>query len=204
MTRPARRGAPPAGERLTRGTVITRATALIERDGAAAFSLRSLAKELNVRPAALYNHVEGLDDLLDAVAARFLAGFELTAADEHWPSWIRAVASRLHGHLRARPELTHLALSRGPDTAAGPALMHRFLEHLVSAGVSRAVAHLAWHTVLTVVIGSVQQEHARNRDRTDTFDAVLAVAMNGLVTIAHRDPDDRATALLHDHAVGRA
>lgn len=182
--------------------MITSATDLIEREGAAAFSLRALAKDLNVRPAALYNHVENLDDLLDTIAARFVAGFDLTATEQPWPDWVRAVATKLHRHLGSRPELANLALSRAPDTAAGPALMHRFHEHLESEGVSRTVAHLAWHAVLTVVIGSVHQANARNRDQTDTFDAVLAVIVDGLVDTASRRPDDRTTALLANHMHG--
>ncbi|MCR6488937.1 TetR/AcrR family transcriptional regulator [Amycolatopsis sp. OK19-0408] len=200
MTTPGRRrGAPPAGERLTRDKVLDRATELIERDGVPAFSLRSLAKELDVRPAALYNHVDGLDDLLTTITTRFLAGFDLTEADEPWPDWVCIVASGMHRRMLARPELTGLMLSRAPMTAAGPALMRRFLDRLVSAGVSRATAHIAWHTVLTVVIGSVQQERARHRKQEDTFQAVLTVAVNGLVTAAAGPPDDQALALLDDH-----
>ena len=196
MTRPARRrGAPPAGERLTRDDVIAAATELIERGGT--FSLRSLAAALNVRPAALYNHVTGLDDLLDAVTARFVESLDVDAdAGEPWPDWVRATATRLHERMRAHPELTRLVLSRAPATPAGPALMRGFTARLESAGVSPAVAHVAWHAALTVVIGSVQQEHARNRDQTDTFDAVLAVVLAGL---AAATPDERNRALLANH-----
>ncbi|MFE0023732.1 TetR/AcrR family transcriptional regulator [Amycolatopsis sp. NPDC059021] len=202
MTSPGRRrGAPPAGQRLTRDKVIDTATGLIERDGVDAFSLRSLAKELDVRPAALYNHVAGLDDLLAAVAAGFLAGFELAETAASWPDWVRAVASGMRRRMLARPALAGLALSRAPATTAGPALMRRFLDHLTAAGVSPATAHVAWHAVLTVVIGSVQQERARDRDQADTFEAVLGVTVDGLVAAASGPPDDQALALLGNHAV---
>lgn len=201
MTRPAdrRRGAPPAGQRLTRATVITRATALIERVGLAAFSLRALATELNVRPAALYNHVAGLDDLLEAVTGRFVATFDLPADEQPWPAWIATTATGLRARMLARPELTDLLLARAPATTAGPAFLHRFLNHLQAAGVSRAVAHVAWHAVMIVVIGSVQQERARNRDHGDTFEAVLAIALDGITAAATQPPDNHAIALLANH-----
>ena len=45
-------------------------------------------------------------------------------------------------------------------------------DRLVSAGLDRAVAHVAWHAVFTVAVGSVLQEQARNADREPTFEAV--------------------------------
>ncbi|WP_162293040.1 TetR/AcrR family transcriptional regulator [Actinophytocola xinjiangensis] len=195
-----RRGAPPAGERLTRDTVVARASDLIERDGGDTFSLRALAKDLNVQPAALYNHVTGLADLLDAVAGRFVADLDLhlTEPDTHWADWLRTVASTLYQRMSAQPELTGLVLARAPRTAAGPALLHGVIDRLEAGGLTRAVAHLAWHAVLTTVVGSLSQERARNRHRTDTFDAVLAVVITGLTGASTRD-DDQVTRLLVDH-----
>lgn len=176
--------------------MIGTASDLIERDSAAAFSLRALAKELDVRPAALYNHVTALDDLLDAVAARFLSGFNVAEATRPWPDWVRATATQLHERMLAHPELTDLILSRAPAVAAGPALLRDFEDHLVAGGLPHPVAHLAWHTVLTTVIGSVRQERARGRTHSDTFEAVLEVAIAGLVAT---DADHRAVALIAEH-----
>lgn len=198
MTTPSRRrGAPPAGKRLTRDAVIATATEVIERDGVGSFSLRSLAKELDVRPGALYNHVTGLHDLLDEVTARFLAGLELPEIDDQWPDWLRATATQLHDRMLARPELTGLLLSRAPAIPAGPALLRQFHDRLEASGVAAPTAHLAWHTILTVVIGSVQQERARNRSGTETFEAVLDITLTGLVSAAANGPDERTRAL-HD------
>ena len=195
-----RRGAPPAGRRLTRDAVLERAEALIERDGRVEFSLRSLARELDVRPAALYNHVEGRDDLLDAVAARFVGGFEVVAVGEQeWPRWIRSVALDWLGRMRQRPELAELMLTRAPGTAAGTAFLRNFVGELSAAGVDRATAHVAWHAVLSTVIGFAQQERLRSADRTGTFEAVLDVVLAGIVAAAGTEPTGRALALLRAH-----
>ncbi|MEM9133170.1 MAG: TetR/AcrR family transcriptional regulator [Actinomycetota bacterium] len=54
--------------RLTRDRIVAVALDLIERHGHDALSLRSLAAELEVTAPALYDHVDGKDDLLRAVA----------------------------------------------------------------------------------------------------------------------------------------
>jgi TetR/AcrR family tetracycline transcriptional repressor len=195
-----RRGAPPAGQRLTRDTVISQAAQLIARDGLATFTLRSLANSLEVAPNALYNHVRSRDDLLDAVADRFVAGITLPAGQQPWPDWVRTAAAGLRAQLTKQPGVTELLLARAGSTAAGPKVLARFLDRLVSAGLDPAVAHVAWHAVLTAVIGSVAQEQARATDGEPTFQAVLDITMAGLLAAARQPPSARATALLDAHA----
>lgn len=195
-----RRGAPPAGQRLTREAVLTRAEHLIDRDGWTAFSLRSLARELDVRPAALYNHVADREDLLQAVTSRFVADFTLAeAGDRAWPDWVRSVAVDLHRRMVDHPRRAELLLASGPGRPAGIGFLRRFLDDLGSAGVDRATAHLIWHVLMTVVLGTVQMEKARGEDPAGSFDAVLDVALDGITALAARLPGDRLIALLHAH-----
>lgn len=198
-----RRGAPPLGERLSRDTVVTRAGELIERDGLTAFSVRALAEELGVRPNALYNHVRNRDDLLDAVTERFVATIRLPAAARAWPDTVRDTAVELRSQLARHPARTELLLARAGSTGAGPAVLHGFLETLTAAGVDRALAHVAWHAVLTAVVGSVQQQRARDGDRGQTFEAVLDIVLAGLAAAAGEPPSDRATALLRQHRLAQ-
>lgn len=196
-----RRGAPPAGQRLTRDTVITRATEAIARDGLATFSMRGLADVLDVAPNALYNHVESREDLLDAVTERFIAGMRLPAGEQPWAGWVRTVATALRAQLLERPGLTELMLSRAGATTTGPELLGRFLDRLQSQGLDRATAHLAWHAVLTVVVGSLRQDRARKRDKDATFQAVLDLTITGLAAAARRPASPRAVALLEAHTL---
>jgi TetR/AcrR family tetracycline transcriptional repressor len=194
------RGAPPAGQRLSREAVLARAELLIDRDGCSAFSLRSLARELDVRPAALYNHVANREELLQAVTDRFVAGFAVSGADDRpWPEWVRTVAADLRRRMLSHPERAELVLTRAPGSAAGHAFLQRFLEELTAAGVNRATAHVVWHVVLTVVIGMVQVERPHGADPAGTFDAVLDVALHGIVAAADRQPTEQALALLRAH-----
>lgn len=56
---------------LQKNTIIQAAIKLIEKYGISQFSMGKLAKQLNVKTASLYNHVESMDKLLEAV------GFEV-------------------------------------------------------------------------------------------------------------------------------
>lgn len=194
-----RRGAPPAGERLTREAVISQAAGMIAREGLAGFSLRSLAESLGVAPNALYNHVDNRDDLLDAVTDRYLSTLQLPAGDQPWAAWARRMAVELRSQLIDHPGLTELLLARAGTTSTGPGTLEGFLDRLVAGGVDRAVAHVAWHALLTVVVGSLAQDRARGTDREATFEAVLDITMAGLLTAAQQPPSPQLRALLDTH-----
>lgn len=193
------RGAPPRGERLSREVVVARARELIAADGLDAFSLRRLAEALGVAPNALYNHVRNREDLFDAVTEQVVAEIRLPAGDQPWPDWVRAVATDLRSQLLARPGLTELVLARAGSTTTGPHVLAGFLDRLEAAGLDRAVAHVAWHTMLTLVVGSLTEDRARPGRGDPTFEAVLDIAITGLRATAQHPPSAQATALLQAH-----
>jgi TetR/AcrR family tetracycline transcriptional repressor len=199
-TGPRARGAPPLGRRLSREAVVTRAGELIERDGLGGFSLRELARDLDVRPAALYNHVAGREELLDAVTARFIGDLALPdLGDGGWVAWTRGVAVELRRRFTERPALGELMVARAPDVEAGPLYQARVFAGLQAAGLSRADAHLAWHVVYTVVVGTAAQQRARGEDPADTFGLVLDVTLAGLAAEVDRGTSERTHALHEAH-----
>ena len=207
-TRPSaarRRGAPPAGERLSRQAVVEAARDLISEHGYGGFSLRTLAGTLGVRPAALYNHVRDRDDLLDAVAEQFVGTFELPGGDGEWPHWVGQVARGLRTHMRTHPHLTAVVLGRASAGPARPALLRRFMARLAGAGVDPATAHAGWHALLHVVVGAVSLEDARERVPDDRmpddndFETTLELLIEGLLAAASRPAGERSVALLRAH-----
>jgi len=194
-----RRGAPPADQRLTRQAVVERAAELIETHGLSAFSLRALAAKLDVRPSALYNHVSNLDELLSAVVADAVADIDLTDHPGPWQEWLRHLAVDIRAWLLERPNTAGLILERAGSTNAGPELLNRVTERLSTAGVDRTVAHMAWHTVFTVVVGTVQQDLARHVYTDGTFEAVLDIAIEGLVATTARPIDPDLRKLVRSH-----
>ena len=143
----------------------------------------------------------GREDLLAAVAERRLAAFELPPAAEPWTEWLRAVGLALHRWLGLRPMLTGVVLAHVGGTRAGPELLRTVLDRLEAAGVDRATGHLAWHAVLTVVLGSVQQEHTRGRP-DDSFPAVLDLVVGAVAASAEDSPGAAARDLLRRHPLG--
>lgn len=198
-----RRGAPPYGHRLTRDRVIAKAAELITDQGMDGFSLRQLADVLDVAPNALYNHIRDREELLDAVTDSVLADIQLPAVEQSWQEWIATVAGDLRCQLLAHRGLTELILARAGSTAAGSDVLSGFLDQLETAGVDRAVAHVAWHAVLTAVVGSLAQDRA-DPDRGDlTFDTVLELVVSGLQTAAEQPPSAHASALLEAHPLAQ-
>lgn len=57
------------GAVLSRDKIVHRALELAGSEGFVALSMNRLAKDLDVTPKALYNHVQGRQDVIDAVAA---------------------------------------------------------------------------------------------------------------------------------------
>ena len=53
---------------LDRATIVAAAVDLVNREGREALSLTRLAQELGVQTPSLYNHIDGLPALLDALA----------------------------------------------------------------------------------------------------------------------------------------
>lgn len=196
-----RRGAPPVGRRLTRQAVVARAGEVIARDGLAAFSLRGLAADLGVGAGALYNHVRDRDDLLDAVAERFVMTFDLPDADLAWPQWLREVARRMRRHMLAHPHLADMVVTRRPHGPGRRPLLRRFVGHLEAGGVDPATAHVAWHALLHLLVGAVLQERGAQRDGTEVFEATLDVVVEGVVAVAGRPADARAAALAREHGL---
>lgn len=70
------RGGGAGNRSLDRETIVQEALRAIDRDGAQSLSMRSLAHHLGVVPMALYRHVSGREDLLEAVVALLLDGVQ--------------------------------------------------------------------------------------------------------------------------------
>jgi TetR/AcrR family tetracycline transcriptional repressor len=132
-----------------------------------------------------------------------VAGIRLPAGQQPWPDWLRAAAVSLRAQLTGRPGLTELILARAGASAAGPDALARFLDRLTSAGIHRALAHVAWHALLTVTVGSLAQEQARGKDQAATFEAVLDLTITGLLAAAQQPPTPQAMALLKEHELAR-
>jgi AcrR family transcriptional regulator len=150
-------GARSPGQRagLTRARVIAEAGSLLAEDGFANLSMRRLAQRLGVAPNALYSHVSGRTDLLDALLDETLA--EVKAPDATPGDWRRGVETimrRTYTVLLAHPDLVPLYLAR--RGARGPravALGEAILALLARGGIEGEPAREALRALIIHTIG---------------------------------------------------
>ena len=120
---------------LTRAAVLETAHALLAEEGLEALSMRALARRLGVAPNALYSHVPGKTELVDALLDDRLSLVEEPAADA--PDPIEALAALMtstYEVLLTRPDLVPLYLSRqgsrGPNAVRLGVTMDALLARL--------------------------------------------------------------------------
>jgi TetR/AcrR family transcriptional regulator, tetracycline repressor protein len=150
----AARRAPGQRAGLTREAVMAAAHAALAQDGVDGLSMRRLAQRLGVAPNALYSHVTGRDDLIDALLDDTLS--EVRPPDPRrgdWRTGIEAIMRRTYAVLVAHPDLVPLYLAR--RGARGPravALGEAMRELLARGGIegdeaSQAMRALIIHTI---------------------------------------------------------
>lgn len=145
---------------LTRQRVVEAAIALIDDAGLPGFSVRALARRLNVYPAALYWHVGGdKTNLLAEISGSLIASL-MRSEDlpEDWRDTIRILFQRfrasVHQHPRAAPLL-------------GP--------HIRSNGAPNA----PW---VEVILKALTQAGFEGQSLVDAFNAVVG-ALEGYITM---------------------
>lgn len=135
--------------------MLTAARALIAEEGLKGLTMRALARDLGVAPNALYSHVPGKDELVDALLDDQLAAVDNPPVDA--PDPLAAVARMMtstYDTLLGAPDLVPLYLARrgarGPNAQALGVHMDALLGR---AGVARAVVPGARTTLIVHAIG---------------------------------------------------
>jgi AcrR family transcriptional regulator len=144
---------------LTRERVLRTATALADRDGIEALTMRRLGQELGVEAMSLYNHVANKDDLLAGILDLVVGELDLPADAADWRSALRSSALDAHAILRRHPWSPGLLVLRPEMTGASRWRQMDFtLGQLRSAGFSVERTHHAFHVLDSYVIGFTLQE----------------------------------------------
>jgi AcrR family transcriptional regulator len=76
---------------VTKQTIIGVSIELLNRDGIESLSMRTIAKALNVKAAALYNHISGKMELYGAISEHMCLGCALPAPMEDSPKYLQAM-----------------------------------------------------------------------------------------------------------------
>jgi len=154
-----RRGRPPKGaEQLSREAILNAALAVIDAKGLDAVSMRTVAREIGVDAKSLYNHVDGKDGLLDAVAEHVLAGIHIpksTGALEHD---LRAIARAFRRATLAHPNAATLVLTRQLSSLEALAPVAAVLSVLRHAGYSPELSVHLLRSLLATLVGTLLRE----------------------------------------------
>ena len=103
---------------LTRAAIVRRALKIGEAEGLDAVSLRRLASEFRVTPMALYRHVRGKQDLINAMAELVMEGLDLTVgfrASMSWTDRVRRALLNFRDQMDERPLALQLQIAYGGD-----------------------------------------------------------------------------------------
>jgi AcrR family transcriptional regulator len=131
----------PAKAPLTREAIVDAAMRVVDREGAAALSMRRVAEELGTGPASLYWHVANKDALINLIIDRVAGEIHLPEPDpDRWQEQLRDWLLEVRKAFDRHPGVAALTLGRVP---VGPNLV-RFTEWTLSllrgAGIPDRIA----------------------------------------------------------------
>ncbi|WP_020661283.1 TetR/AcrR family transcriptional regulator [Amycolatopsis benzoatilytica] len=159
MNTTTRRGRPRKGElRLSKDAILTAALAVVDEDGVAAVSMRTVAQRLEVDAKSLYHHVDGKEGLLDAIAGHLLGRIVVPEQTGQPDVDLRAIAQAFRRAARAHPQAASLVLTRQLPSAAALVPAEAVLSVLRRAGAAPDEAVHLLRALLAVVVGSLARE----------------------------------------------
>ena len=131
----------PTKAPLTREAIVDAAMRVVDREGAAALSMRRVAEELGTGPASLYWHVANKDALINLIIDRVAGEIHLPEPDpDRWQEQLRDWLLEVRKAFDRHPGVAALTLGRVP---VGPNLV-RFTEWTLSllrgAGIPDRIA----------------------------------------------------------------
>jgi TetR/AcrR family transcriptional regulator, tetracycline repressor protein len=143
---------------LSRESIVAATLRVIDEEGVAAVGMRSVARALGVDAKSLYNHVDGKDGLLDAVAEQLLGGLVLPSRTGDARRDLHAIADAFRDRALAHPAAAPLVLTRQLSSLEGLAPVDAVLAVLLAAGVPADEAVHLLRMLLATLIGTLLRE----------------------------------------------
>ncbi|WP_201023667.1 TetR/AcrR family transcriptional regulator [Leucobacter sp. G161] len=184
----ARRSGRPTTAVLTRGLILETALRLLDERGESGASLREIARELGVRPSALYNHIQGQDDLIsgirELVSDRIdVSGFAELSWDAALERWARSYRNAFAAHPPTIALLGVLPIATGTRTSQ---MYEVVCSGLMAAGWPEEEVLVTVVAVESLILGAALDHTAPDNmldpgddPEAPTFRAVYAAARAG-------------------------
>ncbi|MFI9412827.1 TetR/AcrR family transcriptional regulator C-terminal domain-containing protein [Nocardia gamkensis] len=156
-TRPARRS--PGRPRVPFEKIVATAVQLVDEEGAAALSMRTLAQRLDTGTAVLYRAVTGRAELVGFVVDRVFGEVDLNvdATDGDWQQASRTAAQAIFDTLSRHRGIAPLLIEQVPTGPHVLALRERFLTMLLDAGFAPEAAARTYAMLARYVLGFAAQ-----------------------------------------------
>jgi AcrR family transcriptional regulator len=145
---------------VSREKIAAAALAVIDRDGLAALSMRSLGRELGVAAMSLYNHVADRVALESLVAEAIMSDIGTTPRCDEPVEEVRRLMLALRTALNAHPEAIPLILTRPTASEAALAPIEALLAALHRGGFTGTRLLRAYRTLFAFLIGFAQADLA--------------------------------------------
>ncbi|AXJ08614.1 TetR/AcrR family transcriptional regulator [Arthrobacter sp. PM3] len=192
---------------LSRDRVLRAAVALADEVGIEALSMRRLAQELGVVPMALYKHVAGKEELLDAMVDALVSEIDPPVPGAGWRDAVRLRVLSARAALLRHPWARQVLESRTNKTPAVLGYMDSFIGMFLAGGFSVDLTHHVMHALGSRMWGFTQElfdDAAASAEQPADFPPEAQAAM--LREMAERYPNilKVAAASAHeDSVVGR-
>jgi len=148
---------------LTPERVIDVAWELTGESHLSGWSIRDLAKRLEVAPSVIYHHVGGKDMLARYVVERVLTRLALPDASLEWREWFRSLLLSGYPVIAASPGVAKWLLMHGPTFPSVVPIVEAGMSALVRGGFGDragiAYAALLNNAMLTITIGDDRLVH---------------------------------------------
>jgi AcrR family transcriptional regulator len=162
--------------RLTLDTIVDAAGELIDADGFEALTMRRLAERCGVGVMTLYGYVRTKEELLGALADRFLAEVELPAGDGlSWQEQVAAIFRSVREIFLDHPELARIVALQPLEGVAAYRGAEVVFAAFARAGLDDREAVAAFEALTSFTAGFTLREAARATDSARTRDPLRGI-----------------------------
>jgi AcrR family transcriptional regulator len=155
------RRARPAKAPLSREVIVETGLRVLDRDGAAALTMRRVAQDLDTGAASLYVYVANRDDLMAAMLDHVL-GSVPEPAGAGWRERLTALADAMVAAMSRHEGLALVALGVIPSSPNALRLMELMLGSLIEAGLDDRTASWAVDLLFLHITASAAEQSAHN------------------------------------------
>jgi TetR/AcrR family tetracycline transcriptional repressor len=151
----------PKERALTEERIVAAALQLIDSSELASFSLRDVARSLNVYPTAIYWYVKSRDELLGKVVAYATRDVIPPSSNTDWKVWLRDMCHRYRRAIQKHPNIAPLIGSQMRSNAGIRAdFIDGVLTALAAAGFPDERIVDAYNVIIGALVGFICQELA--------------------------------------------